>query len=69
MSQAPTKVLITYRPGPDATSQAELNTLAAIYRLVLFNSRSASKKAAEPAQPGTGEDEKHAIRRREADMT
>ena len=69
MSQVPTKVLITYRPGPDATSQAELNTLVAVYRFILFESRGASKRAAEPTQLDTGEDENNVIRRKEADMT
>jgi len=46
---------IAYHPRPDATPQGELNALAAVYRFILFKSRSANRKAAEPA-PGTGED-------------
>jgi hypothetical protein len=49
--------------------EAELNILARVYRFILFESRSANKKAAEPAQPGTGEDAKSLIRRKEAGMT
>jgi hypothetical protein len=60
---------IVYRSRADATPKAELNTLATVYRFILFESRSANKKAAEPAQPGTGEDAKNLIRRKEAGMT
>jgi hypothetical protein len=69
VSQAASKVLITYRPGPDATSQAELNSLATVYRFILFESRSATTKAAKPAQPNIDEDAKNVTRRKEAGMT
>ena len=37
MSQA--KAIITYAPHPDATPEGELNTLAAVYTFVLFDSQ------------------------------
>jgi hypothetical protein len=56
-------------PRLDATPEAELDTLASVYRFILFESRSANKKAAELAQAGTGKDAKNLIRRKEAGMT
>ena len=45
-------VQLTYTPRPDATPEAELSALAAVYKLVLE-----SKKAAEPAPEPDGRDD------------
>ena len=41
------KVSIVHRPRPDATAEAELNALCAVYRFVLFESR--ARKEGGPA--------------------
>ena len=69
MSKAASKAPITYTPVPDATPEAELDTLANIYRFILFESCSANKRCTGLTQPDSGEDEKNVIRRKEADMT
>ena len=47
---------IAYAPRPDATPEAEIATLAAVYRFVLSKSN-ASQKAVEPAPKLDGHDE------------
>jgi hypothetical protein len=69
VSQAASKAPITYTPVPDATPEAELDTLATVYRFILFESWSANKRPTGPTQPDAGEDEKNVIRRKGADMT
>jgi hypothetical protein len=47
---------ITYAPRPDATPEAEIATLATVYRFILSKSN-ASQKAVEPAPEPDGHDE------------
>jgi len=54
---------ITYIPRPDATPESELSVLANVYAYLIKIYD--SKKAAEPAQPSTG-DAKTSIRGKEA---
>jgi hypothetical protein len=58
------KPAITYTPHPDATREAELNALAAIYNLVLFESSSSRKKATHPGGPDDVERRSDEIRAR-----
>jgi hypothetical protein len=69
VSQAASRAPIAYTPVPDTTPEAELDTLATVYRFILFKSCSANKRTTGPTQPETGKDEKNLIRRKEADMT
>ena len=39
---------LVYTPHADATPEAELDTLAAVYRFILFDCHAKQKKAAEP---------------------
>jgi hypothetical protein len=39
VSHAASKVPITYTPRPDATPEAKLDALAAVYKFVLFDSQ------------------------------
>jgi len=41
---------VTYTPRPDATPEAEVDALAAVYRYLLFET-DASKRAARPTAP------------------
>jgi hypothetical protein len=47
---------VTYSSRPDATPEAELNVLASVYRLILFESRGPSKKGAESAPESSSRD-------------
>ena len=47
---------ITYAPRPDATPEAEIATLAAVYQFILSKSN-ASQKALEPAPKLDGHDD------------
>jgi hypothetical protein len=51
---------IAYSPRPDATPEAELNALVAIYRYIIFES-SASKEAARPGGPDDVKESKHNV--------
>jgi hypothetical protein len=69
VSQAMSKAPITYTPVPDATPEAELDTLTTVYCFILFESCSANKRATGPTPPDTGKDERNVFQRKEADMT